>query len=591
MHSLLRGPIAPALSMLCFGAVPASAQISFSIDWMGPTIGRPDSAHGLPITEGDVLIAESFIPELGPLAAPRILIAAGHNSLPSLGLSGGPFCTGHPAGVPCTVEVDALCFGGPNMNLPSFSNRYVFSADRQARGSGAPVPPTLHTEAPVGDLACDMLVDLGLGPGPKPPTSALAGSVAAIDGNGLRSPSGFLYPGVGLIEPSLSTSNLPNPGDNVDAIAIRDSVLPVLFPVYFSLDAAWVDPLTGIPHTGSAATHGFRPGDIIVTTPLSAGPVLYASSLSLGLDLLANTLDDVDAVVVRENGQAGYQASQTPNDWWTGATDMLLFSVRRGSSVIGRPDSIFGLPIEPGDILTTPLPNSAGGLSPYPGIYIAAENLGLRTTRSGMTTTPFGDDLNSAEIVSTPMLDCNMNGIEDAVDVAFGASSDANDNGIPDECEGDFIRFCMCRDNVAPCGNSDPTAGCANSTGSGALMSPTGTSSVAADDLRLITNGLPAGSFGLGFMGPGVIGPVPFFDGLLCAGGPHFRYNITNGGVAGVAVLGPGIVAYSQSNFPPNGQIMPGDTWGFQHWYRDTGASPCGTDVNTSSAVRVRFRP
>ncbi|MEZ5975726.1 MAG: hypothetical protein R3E96_13060 [Planctomycetota bacterium] len=50
---------------------------------------------------------------------------------------------------------------------------------------------------------------------------------------------------------------------------------------------------------------------------------------------------------------------------------MLLFSVRRGSWVIGQPDSIFGIPIEEGDILTTPLPTAMGGVSPFPGIFIA----------------------------------------------------------------------------------------------------------------------------------------------------------------------------------------------------------------------------
>ena len=31
--------------------------------------------------------------------------------------------------------------------------------------------------------------------------------------------------------------------------------------------------------------------------------------------------------------------------------------------------------------------------------------------------------------------DCNGNGIDDAVDIAAGDSFDANDNGVPDECE------------------------------------------------------------------------------------------------------------------------------------------------------------
>lgn len=34
-----------------------------------------------------------------------------------------------------------------------------------------------------------------------------------------------------------------------------------------------------------------------------------------------------------------------------------------------------------------------------------------------------------------PLVDCNHNGIEDAVDIAFGTSSDVDQNGVPDECE------------------------------------------------------------------------------------------------------------------------------------------------------------
>jgi hypothetical protein len=33
------------------------------------------------------------------------------------------------------------------------------------------------------------------------------------------------------------------------------------------------------------------------------------------------------------------------------------------------------------------------------------------------------------------VFDCNQNGIEDSVDIALGASSDQNRNGVPDECE------------------------------------------------------------------------------------------------------------------------------------------------------------
>jgi hypothetical protein len=35
-----------------------------------------------------------------------------------------------------------------------------------------------------------------------------------------------------------------------------------------------------------------------------------------------------------------------------------------------------------------------------------------------------------------PSVDCNANGVEDAVDIAVGYSSDLDGNGVPDECEG-----------------------------------------------------------------------------------------------------------------------------------------------------------
>ncbi len=35
--------------------------------------------------------------------------------------------------------------------------------------------------------------------------------------------------------------------------------------------------------------------------------------------------------------------------------------------------------------------------------------------------------------------DCNHNGVEDSVDIAFGTSSDVNGNGVPDECEVDAV--------------------------------------------------------------------------------------------------------------------------------------------------------
>jgi hypothetical protein len=37
--------------------------------------------------------------------------------------------------------------------------------------------------------------------------------------------------------------------------------------------------------------------------------------------------------------------------------------------------------------------------------------------------------------LAAPHFDCNRNGIEDSIDIALGSSSDADRDGIPDECE------------------------------------------------------------------------------------------------------------------------------------------------------------
>jgi hypothetical protein len=192
--------------------------------------------------------------------------------------------------------------------------------------------------------------------------------------------------------------------------------------------------------------------------------------------------------------------SMFPYDWAGGGTDMLLFSVRRGSAVVGMPDSIFGIPIEPGDILTTPLAPAMGGVSPFPGILIAAENLGLATKRS--MGVPYGDELDALDTERLAFFDCNGNGREDALDIALGSSNDNNNNGIPDECELIVKYSCYC---PAPgvCGNPDPSAGCRNSTGAGALLTATGTSSVTADNLILTTTQAP-----------------PFVPGILIQGRP-----------------------------------------------------------------------
>ena len=271
----------------------------------------------------------------------------------------------------------------------------------------------------------------------------------------------------------------------------------------------------------------------------------------------------------------------------TGTLIVLLFSVRRGSAVIGRPDSIFGIPISEGDVLVPPVP---GGLSPMPGIFIAAENLGLATVRQG--TVNRNDELDALELPTSPFFDCNGNGNEDALDIRTGGMPDANNDGIPDMCNPPAIysQFCFCPAPLGPCANDDAVAGCKNSTGIGGRLTPSGSTSVAIDDLVLSATQLPTNKQLFLMTSRTLIAPAPFSDGRRCLAGPISRFAPKNSGPAGSATYGPGLAALSVASFPAVNWMLAGTTFGFQAWYRDP-TGPCGSGANITNAVRAAFVP
>ncbi len=586
-NSTFRAGLTVCFTLLAasFQSAQAFQQISFSVDWHGNSVGIPSSNYAFPITEGDILLPAAGVPMLGPLATPDMVINAGFAPGPGLGLWGHLPCAGHPGGTPCIVEVDGMSYGNDPLTGPGFPlvTRFAFSVDRYATGLFSAAWPDVVSEAAFGDAPSDIFIDLGLGVGPLAPFAATTpGNVAVVDGNGMISGSGAQYGGIGLNEPFTTA----NPGDNVDALAMMGP--PSGFPisgVYFTLDDIFVDPLTGIFNSGSAQAHGFVGADILFSAAPGGPPVLYAPAAALGLNLTGSS-DDVDGLIVRENGTPGYQPSLTPNDWVGGGTDMLLFSVRRGSHIIGQPDSIFGLPIVEGDILTTPL---FGSPIPFPGIYIAAENLGLLTSRAVVGA--LSDDLDGMTILSGPINDCNGNGVEDAIDISSGNSWDTNGNGIPDDCELLTRAFCECSiPSPAPCLNFYPTGGCTNSTGVGAILGATGTTSVTNDNLVLSATQVPLNRVGILLKSVNITGGVPFRDGILCLGPQIFRFNPTTSGGSGTLTWGPGLVAYCFGNFAAPGWILPGSTWNFQAWYRDP-IGPCGQLSNLSNAISAFFTP
>ena len=120
-----------------------------------------------------------------------------------------------------------------------------------------------------------------------------------------------------------------------------------------------------------------------------------------------------------------------------------------------------------------------------------------------------------------------------------------------------------------------------NSAGAGASLSMKGSTSIGANDLELVSSGVPSGAIGIFFYGNAEVS-TPFGNGTRCVGGSEvFRIGIA---------LAPGGVATLPVNYDQtygNGRIQAGQNWKFQHWFRDpTGG---GAFFNLSNGLSLTF--
>ncbi len=403
--AILSVSVVLALAGGALGQAAGGPGMTFSVDFQGPTAGGPGPLTGLFdgfvttfIDEGSILTPAIPGPlgpnpptlPLGPLPPPGVMVGSIPGAVGSvfggLGVLPEPFF-----GV---IEVDALSYGRDR-------GRYlVFSVDEFAMGiPPSPAPPNVLSEgtlAGVFEASADVFAYIGPF-GPVPPVSPVFGNTAIIDGDALPSLSGAVYPGTGLIEANPPSPDvLPDRGDNLDAVDLDTTLTDVTGAIYISLSSAFPDPLEPSPpaNGGTAAANGFVGGDVLVTTP-GGFPAVYAPAFLLGLDIAAGVADsdDLDALALFENGDGEF----------TPGLDFILFSVRRGSAVIGLPDSMFGFPIEESDVLTVPLPIPLGGVSPFPAIFIPGEAMGLVTFRAFPGGGQFGaDDLDALDVVPEP---------------------------------------------------------------------------------------------------------------------------------------------------------------------------------------------
>lgn len=549
----------------------------FSVTWRGPTIGVTG------ITAGDVL---QPAPPGTALNAPppQIFISGGQ-----LGLPGHGACSPVP-GVPCGIDVDALSFGVDDRLPVASSSRIglLFSVDRYATGAPQSLgSPSVFSEHLVFEASADVYSTSWPGrliPGGTVPTGA---NYLIVDGDGkqLLGGQGYARPGSGLLEPNDPAFGIPfspfDRGDGLDALDLGSGVLGSGTRAFFSLAGGLNDPLdpVGSPQApDSAAALGGVGGDIFAVSPGGA-PFLYAASTTLGLDRGTRGVDDVDALFLVENGVQGYQRPQFDFEWEQNNVDFLVFSVRRGSRIVGTTDSRMGIPIVPGDLLVPPY--VAG--SP-PGILVPAEALGLAVPSR---TAGLSDDVTALDTDVKPFNDCNKNCTDDVLDLSSGASYDLDDDGIPDECQTVGEDFCTCPMPQSVCTNGDASAGCTNFTGMGGRLSVLGPVD-AGDTFIMHAQNLPSGTVGLLVMGLSPSGPLDVGNGLLCVSGPGTKRirPVVFGTDSGSVVIGPGVLA----SIAASGAAVPapGDTRLFQVWYRDVGG-PCGFSFNLTNGVALAF--
>lgn len=369
-----------------------TGKVTFSIDARSPSFGGvlDGFGSGFTLEPGAILTPSPPGPPgpnpaggPGPLPAPGIVVDSGFSG--STASSYGRTLS-LVSGFGGVYELDALSFGrdgGWHNDDPELgTSGLYFSVDEWATGDPASwggffVDVSTEGAAPTFPPGLEAAADVFKFLGPLG-----VGNAQVIDGNGIAPSGGTPGPALGLMEPAPPGPG-PNPsGDNLDALDIGTTAADVTGPIFFSLDSSpgLVDPLEMTAGLGTAGANGAVGGDILCDGCGAPGLSLFAGAGLLGLDLTGPDTDDLDALLLFEDG-----------DGVLSAGDFVLFSVRRGSAVIGATASgALPLAIEPGDILGLP---AAAGLAP--SIFVPAEALGLATVRGGTAAGIFGDDLDA----------------------------------------------------------------------------------------------------------------------------------------------------------------------------------------------------
>lgn len=149
-----------------------------------------------------------------------------------------------------------------------------------------------------------------------------------------------------------------------------------------------------------------------------------------------------------------------------------------------------------------------------------------------------------------------------------------------------FRSFCE-GSSGCPCANNSnlgSAQGCRNSLGRGALLQPSGSTSVAVDDLLLFASNIPP-SVSCILFGSLTTTSTPFYAGLRCVNVPTVRLGLTSSSNTTHVAWNPPVQWLSGG---------PGAVWYLQAWYRDPtfvcAGSPFAT-TNLTAGVEVQLTP
>lgn len=73
LHSISATSVVSVLCVAPLGAQGVPQLTVFGLDYKGKSISLPDSFSAVPITEADLLVPQTLLPQLGPLQPPGIV--------------------------------------------------------------------------------------------------------------------------------------------------------------------------------------------------------------------------------------------------------------------------------------------------------------------------------------------------------------------------------------------------------------------------------------------------------------------------------------------------------------------------------------